>query len=139
VALSSSGDELSMGSNVRRSRKGEKRQRKLPQIAGASAKKVTFGEFVEDANRFLAAERDAKHAYDCCLKFKRMLPAFGHRDAESITKQEVLDWLAEQADEHNWSDATRNRYVAAFSLIYSVASPDGTKRLTIKPLGKIQV
>jgi len=39
--------------------------------------------------------------------------------------QEVLDWLDEQAEEHEWSDTTRNRYVAAFSLIYSVASPDG--------------
>ena len=99
--MSPSEDELSMGSNVRRSRRGEKRQGKLPQFAGASAKKVTFGELVEDTNKFLAAERDAKHAYDCCLKFKRMLPAFGHRNAESITKQKALDWLAEQADEHN--------------------------------------
>jgi len=34
---------------------------------------------------------------------------------------------------HKWGGATRNRYVAAFSLIYSVAGPDGTKKLAIKP------
>jgi len=54
------------------------------------------------------------------MKFNRMLPTFGKREAESITRQEVLDWLDEQAEEHEWSDTTRNRYVAAFSLIYSV-------------------
>ena len=71
------------------------------------------------------------------MKFNRMLPTFGKREAESITRQEVLDWLDEQAEEHEWSDTTRNRYVAAFSLIYSVAGPEGTKKLTLKPWGRI--
>jgi hypothetical protein len=71
------------------------------------------------------------------LKFKRMLPTFGEREVESISKQQVLDWLDEQADEHEWSGATSNRYVTAFSLIYSVAGPEGTKKLASKPWGKI--
>jgi integrase len=71
------------------------------------------------------------------MKFNRMLPTFGKREAESITRQEVLDWLDEQAEDHEWSDTTRNRYVAAFSLIYSVAGPEGTKKLTLKPWGRI--
>jgi integrase len=98
---------------------------------------VTFAELVDDANKHLKSERTATHAYDTALKFNRMLPTFGKREAESITRQEVLDWLDEQAEEHEWSDTTRNRYVAAFSLIYSVAGPEGTKKLTIKPWGKI--
>ena len=109
----------------------------LPKPSEPRPQKVTFAELVEDANKHLKSERTAAHAYDTALKFNRMLPTFGKREAESITRQEVLDWLDEQAEEHEWSDTTRNRYVAAFSLIYSVASPDGTKKLTIKPWGRI--
>src|ERR1017187_27373 len=54
---------------------------------------VTFAELIEDANKHLKSERTAAHAYDTALKFNRMLPTFGKREAESITRQEVLDWL----------------------------------------------
>jgi len=109
----------------------------LPNSSEPRPQKVTFAELVDDANKHLKSERTAAHAYDTAMKFNRMLPTFGKREAESITRQEVLDWLDEQAEEHEWSDTTRNRYVAAFSLIYSVAGPEGTKKLTIKPWGKI--
>jgi len=109
----------------------------LPNSSEPRPQKVTFAELVDDANKHLKSERTAAHAYDTAMKFNRMLPTFGKREAESITRQEVLDWLDEQAEEHEWSDTTRNRYVAAFSLIYSVAGPDGTKKLTLKPWGRI--
>src|ERR1035441_1168998 len=109
----------------------------LPNSSEPRPQKVTFAELVDDANKHLKSERTAAHAYDTALKFNRMLPTFGKRKAESITRQEVLDWLDEQAEEHEWSDTTRNRYVAAFSLIYSVAGPEGTKKLTLKPWGRI--
>jgi len=109
----------------------------LPHSSEPRPQKVTFAELVDDANKHLKSERTAAHAYDTAMKFNRMLPTFGKREAESITRQEVLDWLDEQAEEHEWSDTTRNRYVAAFSLIYSVAGPDGTKKLTLKPWGRI--
>ena len=109
----------------------------LPHSSEPRPQKVTFAELVDDANKHLKSERTAAHAYDTAMKFNRMLPTFGKREAESITRQEVLDWLDEQAEEHEWTDTTRNRYVAAFSLIYSVAGPDGTKKLTLKPWGRI--
>jgi integrase len=109
----------------------------LPKTSEPRQQKVTFAELVEDANKHLKSERTAAHAYDTAMKFNRMLATFGKREAESITRQEVLDWLDEQAEEHEWSDTTRNRYVAAFSLIYSVAGPEGTKKLTLKPWGRI--
>ena len=74
-------------------------------------------ELVDDANKHLKSERTAAHAYDTAMKFNRMLPTFGKREAESITRQEVLDWLDEQAEEHEWSDTTRNRYVAAMRVV----------------------
>jgi integrase len=116
------------------SRRDDKSKGKLPKVSKNSH---TFSELVGDAIKFLKSERTAAHAYDTGLKFKRMLPTFGKCVAELITRQEVLDWLDEQADEHEWCDATRNRYVAAFSLIYSVAGPEGTKKLESKPWGKI--
>jgi integrase len=128
---------LNAAKNEVENRRVEKRQGKLPAIAKSHAKKVTFGELVGDAIKFLKSERSEDHAYDTGLKFERMLPAFGKREAKSITRQEVLDWLDEQAEEHEWGDATRNRYVAAFSLIYSVAGPEGNKKLAVKPWGKI--
>ena len=109
----------------------------LPKSSEPRQQKVTFAELVDDANKHLKSERTAAHAYDTAMKFNRMLPTFGKREAESITRQEVLDWLDEQAEDHEWSDTTRNRYVAAFSLIYSVAGPEGTKKLTLKPWGRI--
>lgn len=66
-----------------------------------------------------------------------MLPAFGKRDAMSITREEITDWLTNQAEIHEWSDATWNRYLAAFSLIYTVAGPDGNKKLAMRPWGVI--
>jgi integrase len=115
-------------------RRDDKSKGKTPVVSKSNP---TFSELVDDAVKYLKSVRTAAHAYDTALKFKRMLPVFGKREAESITRQEVLDWLDEQADEHEWGDATRNRYVAAFSLIYSVAGPEGNKKLAIRPWGKI--
>lgn len=66
-----------------------------------------------------------------------MIPAFGKRDAMSINREEVIDWLDDQAELRDWSDATWNRYLAAFSLIYTVAGPDGNKKLAMRPWGVI--
>jgi hypothetical protein len=63
----------------------------LPKPSESRQQKVTFAELVEDANKHLKSERTAAHAYDTALKFNRMLPTFGKREAESITRQEVLD------------------------------------------------
>ena len=72
----------------------------LPKTSEPRQQKVTFAELVEDANKHLKSERTAAHAYDTAMKFNRMLATFGKREAESITRQEVLDWLDEQAEEH---------------------------------------
>jgi integrase len=105
--------------------------------SGRRQPKATFAELVEDATKHLKSERTRGHAYDTRLKFKRMLPTFGTRVAESVTRHEILDWLDREANQHGWSDSTRNRYVAAFSLIYSVAGADGTRKLAVRPWGKI--
>lgn len=57
--------------------------------------------------------------------------------AVSITRESILDWLDQQEEVHGCGGATRNRYVAAFSLLYSVAGPDGNKKLAMRPWGRI--
>lgn len=118
-------------------RRVEKRQGKLPNITRNGSTKITFAELVADAKKFLKSQRSEAHEYDAGLKFDRMLPVFGKRDAMSITGEEIVDWLNDQAKLHEWSDATWNRYLAAFSLIYSVAGPERNKKLAARPWGII--
>jgi len=40
-------------------------------------------------------------------------------------------------EEHEWSNTTGDGYVAGFSRIYSVTGPDGTKKLTLEPCGRV--
>lgn len=128
---------LSSAKDAVEARRVEKRQGKLPKITRNGTRKMTFAELVDDAIKFLKSERSEAHAYDTGLKFKRMLPVFGKRAALSITREEILDWLDQEEEVHGWEDATRNRYVAAFSLLYSVAGPDGNKKLAMRPWGRI--
>jgi integrase len=118
-------------------RRVEKRQGKLPRITRNGSRKITFAELVADANKFLKSQRSEAHTYDLGLKFERMLPVFGKREAMSICREEIIDWLDDQAETHDWSDATWNRYLAAFSLLYSVAGPEGNKKLAMRPWGVI--
>lgn len=45
---------------------------------------------------------------------------FGSRSADSIRKNEVVEWLSEKAEEREWAATTRNRWQATFSLIFRV-------------------
>ena len=128
---------LSAAKEAVEARRVEKRQGKPPRITRNGSRKLTFAELVLDAKKFLKSQRSEAHAYDIGLKFERMLAAFGKCDAMSITREEILEWLDSQAELHEWGDATRNRYVAAFSLIYTVAGPDGNKKLAMRPWGII--
>lgn len=101
-------------------RRTQKREGKVAKIV--QTRKVTFNDLVTDAEKFLEQERGADHAYGQHLQFKRMIPVFGKRDATSIIRAEILDWLDEQADELEWSDSTFNRYLASFSLLFRIAS-----------------
>lgn len=49
-----------------------------------------------------------------------MRPVFGDRDASAITKQEIVRWLTSESEAREWKPSTRNRWQAAFSLVYRV-------------------
>jgi site-specific recombinase XerD len=101
-------------------RKTEKLQRfKLPE--NFRAKAVTFGELMDDALEHSKAANVERSTTELRMKYDILRPVFGGRTAEEITKQEIIRWLTEAKEERKWgSDATRNRWQAAFSLAFAV-------------------
>jgi integrase len=92
--------------------------KKLPE--NFRSKAVTFRELGEDALQHSQSENSEKQTYELRLRIDQLLPVFGSRPAESIKKNEIVAWLAEQAAERNWAPSSRNRWQATFSLIFRV-------------------
>jgi site-specific recombinase XerD len=92
-------------------------KRKLPE---QFRPRVTFTALCDDALEHSKATNNEKVTHDLSLKIERLRPTFGERDASSITKQEIVRWLTTEAEERDWKASTRNRWQAAFSLIYRV-------------------
>ena len=108
--------------NLYQKRKTEVRQGvKLPE--NFREKAVTFGELAEAALDYSKAHK-SDHRHDDS-RMKSVLEAFRNRAAETITPQEFERWLADEADENNWSPATINRYKALFSLTFRIALENG--------------
>jgi integrase len=84
------------------------------------AKAVTFGELCGDALKHSEAENSEKQTYELGLRIDQLRPVFGSRPAESVRKNEIVEWLTEQAGERDWAATTRNRWQATFSLIFRV-------------------
>ena len=60
------------------------------------------------------------HVHELELKFNTLLPAFGKRVAETITRQELVAWLDLHERRRDWKPATYNIWKAAISLLFSV-------------------
>ncbi len=87
-------------------------------VLGVERRGVKFSALVEDALLFSKDHhRDARN-------FKQRLELaegeFGARAANSITPQELRDWLTEMSDDRSWSSATSNRVKAAISKTYAL-------------------
>jgi site-specific recombinase XerD len=82
--------------------------------------KVRFNSLCDDAIEHSRATNDAKVTHDLELKVAKLRLAFGELDAFNITKQDIVRWLTAEAEKREWSAATRNRWQAAFSLIFRV-------------------
>jgi len=108
-------------------------KRKLPEKLQGQV--ITFGQLVKDALAHSRAENGDRSTHELALKFAIMGDEFNARDAGHITKLDIQNWLVEQTDEREWSPATRNRYQAAFSLVYSVAIDNG--KVESNPAAKI--
>jgi site-specific recombinase XerD len=101
--------------------------KKLPELQ--PGKVITFGDLVKDALAHSKAENGERSTHELDLKYAIIGEEFTSRDASNITKLDIQNWLVEQEDEREWSPATRNRYQAAFSLVWSVAIDNGKVQL----------
>lgn len=115
---------------LRRSNKLE--GRKLP----APRQAILFRALCADALEHSRAENRPKGVYELELKIKDLLPTFGDRPAEEITKQEIVRWLTEQAEARDWKPSSRNRWQAAFSLIFRVGIDN--EKITRNPAAGIK-
>jgi integrase len=110
-------------------------RRKLPErLQGGST--LTFGQLANDALAHSTEENGERSTKELALKLAIICTAFGDRLAERINKQDIQAWLLEQADEREWSPATRNRYYAGFSLVFGVALDN--EKLQINPASRIK-
>ena len=106
--------------------------RKLP----APRQAALFRTLCADALEHARAENTAKSVYELDLRVRRLLPVFGDRPAEEITKQEIVRWLTEQTEQRGWKPASRNRWQAAFSLIFRVGIDN--EKITKNPAAGIK-
>jgi integrase len=91
---------------------------KLPE--NLRSKAVTFRELCDDALAHSQSENSEKQTYELRLRINQLLAEFGSHPVESIKKNDIVGWLAAQADARDWAAGSRNRWQATFSLIFRV-------------------
>ncbi|MGD0858350.1 MAG: site-specific integrase [Terracidiphilus sp.] len=109
-------------------------RKKQPKLLRSRA--VTFSDLCDDALRHSGAENSKKQTYELGLRINQLRPVFGSRSADSIRKNEVVEWLTEQAEEREWAATTRNRWQATFSLIFRVGLDN--ERIERNPAARIR-
>lgn len=109
-------------------------KKKLPEKLRGKA--VTFGELASDALKHSRESNGDRSTTELDLKLKIIGEAFDNRAAEGITKADIQNWLLDQTETRGWSPATRNRYQAAFSLVFRVAVDN--EKLAANPAARIK-
>jgi integrase len=93
-------------------------RKKLPEKF--HVKGITFADLAGDALEHSRAHNGDRSTKELELKLTAMVEAFGDQSAEDINKQDITRWLVDEAEKRNWRPATRNRWQAAFSLVFRV-------------------
>ena len=110
---------MTNATNLLAVRKNQKLEGKLP-VKAAKKTGVLFNDLVKDALTHAGSENDPVHVHELELKFNTLLPTFGKRIAETITRQELVAWLDQHERRRDWKPATYNIWKAAISLLFSV-------------------
>jgi integrase len=109
-------------------------QTKLPEKY--SAKSILFSELLDDALEHSSAENGQRSTHELSLKFARMCGDWANRAGDAITKQEIVRWLQREKAKRSWSEATLNRWHAAFSLIFRVGIDND--KIAFNPASRIR-
>jgi len=99
-------------------------------------KGITFRTLCADALEHSRESNGERSTTELKLKIDTLLPVFGDMAAEHITKQDIIRWLALEAEKRDWAAATRNRWQAAFSLIFRVGIDN--EKITVNPAARIK-
>jgi hypothetical protein len=79
---------------------GSRSGAKLPE--NLRVKAVTLKELSDDALTHSKAENSERQTCELPLRIDQILAEFGSRPADSIRKNEIVAWLAKQAEARNW-------------------------------------
>lgn len=109
-------------------------RKKLPERF--RVKGTTFRTLCTDALEHSRESNGERSTAELELKINTLLPVFGDLAAEHITKQDVIRWLASEGEARKWAPATRNRWQAAFSLIFRVGLDN--EKITVNPAARIK-
>ena len=109
-------------------------KKKLPErLRGRT---LMFSELSKDALAHSKEENGERSTHELSLKLAIVGEDFDSRAVEGITKQDIQNWLMEQGEEREWSPATRNRYQAAFSLVFRVGVDN--EKISVNPAARIK-
>ena len=111
-------------------------QKKLPEKIRTEKDKITFEDLAKDALLHSREENGPRNEHQLEIKLHLIGPDFNHRLAREIIKQDIVKWLLDQADKRKWTPATRNRYQAAFSLIFRVGVDN--QKIDLNPAARIK-
>jgi site-specific recombinase XerD len=108
--------------------------KKLPEKAITTD--VKFSELATDALLYTLEAKGERAKHDLEFKPGFIGPDFNDRVARTVKKADIQTWLLDQMDEQEWAPATRNRYQAAFSLIFRVGVDNG--KIALNPASRIK-
>lgn len=108
-------------------------RKKLPEMLRGS---VTFADLSKDALAHSKEQNGERSTHELKLKLAIIGEDFDNRAVDGVTKKDIQDWLLEQTDEREWAPATRNRYQAAFSLVFRVGVDN--EKITLNPAARIK-
>ena len=95
--------------------------KKLPEKLRAKA--VTFSALAQDTIKYSEANK-MSYRQDV-YRMSKLLGWLGNRVAETITPQEIEQWLSDQAHANGWKPATVNRFKALLSLTFRLGMQNG--------------
>ncbi len=109
-------------------------RKKIPEYLNGRV--ATFGDLSRDALTHSRETNGQRSTAELQLKLGIIGERFNTLSADEITKSDIQQWLLEQSEERDWSPATRNRYHAAFSLVFRVAVENG--KLNHNPAARLK-
>ena len=86
-------------------------------------------DLAKDALTHAKSENYPVHVHELELKFNTLLPAFGKRVAETITRQELVAWLDLHERRRDWKPANATTYGRLPSPCFSVSESETEKSI----------